>query len=183
MSNTNGATDRWRQWGFTRHTQPTIPNPTNHQPLQNQTFRATQPQDDRNRPTKNQFPPAQGNGTSITTTGSANSPTAQPNTQSQNNPPTLTHPDHMAALAPNPVTNQTTEINQHHDSYLEPWGNQFHQPKPPNTIQICLQNFGGWPTSAQYQPWASVGRHASQNSALCTKIAILANHVNNWHTL
>jgi len=180
MSSTNGAADCWRQWGFTRRTQPTIPNPTNHQPPQNQTSRATQPHGDQNRPTENQYPPAQGNGTPTTTTGSANTPTAQTNTQSQNNPPTLTHPDHTAAPAPNPVTNQPIKITQHHDSYLEPWGDQLQQPKPPNTIQICLQNFGGWPTSAKHQKNDNIRRFV--NSA---EVDVLLTTENNiaWHKL
>jgi len=31
------------------------------------------------------------------------------------------------------------------DYYINPWGNCLEQPKPSNTVQICLQNFGSWP--------------------------------------
>jgi len=133
MSPTGSIAD-WIQWGFHRQTcnnEPTT-NPTLAQHL---TPTHTRP-----------ISPLTTNGTNPAI------PAANINNLWQNN-------EHNGIHYPSSprTTNHTILANippaQHQpiDSYLNPWGNQLQLPKPLDTLQICLQNFGGWPQTAKQQ--------------------------------
>jgi len=52
-------------------------------------------------------------------------------------------------LNPNQLIELEPRLGQDH--YLKPWGDRLQQPKPPNTVQLCLQNFTGWPKPRKHQ--------------------------------
>jgi len=66
------------------------------------------------------------------------------------------------------------------DNYINPWGDHLETPKPPDTVQICLQNFGGWPKSIKNQKNNNI--HWFVNTA---EIDIFLTTENNlaWHKL
>jgi len=145
---TERDTDCWRSWGFTRQTVAETVTPINHQ-LQ------TNPHNN-----GNQISPTHNQQMQITPNPPANrdNPVQHSRQQPGTNQPTNQQPDHtnqndstIAHQGPVGATNNPIEPDQLQDTYLLPWGDQLQQPKPPNTICICLQNFGGQPTSAKHQ--------------------------------
>jgi len=134
MSQT-GCTANWTQWGFhwhPYHNEPIINPPT---PAQNNLA-----------PTPTTIQPGS------TTTNGANPTTPVANREQPNDQNSTWHPNQLVAtndqqtLATNP-----TAQPQPNDSYLTPWGDHLHLPKPPDTLRICLQNFGGWLQTAKQQ--------------------------------
>jgi len=183
MSTINGAADRWRQWGFTWRTQPETINPEPHQPQTNQAHMANQPNHDHNQITGNQH--LQANGDNETPNPAQTPSRSQiqprlPDQHKQNNPPTPPQTNKTATMAQAPTTNIPTKTNPLQDSYLSPWGDQLQQPKQPNTIQICLQNFGGWPTSAKHHKNDNIRRFV--NSAEADVLLTTENNIT-WHKL
>ena len=163
MSPTGRIAD-WRQWGFHRRTQNNETNP-DHTQAPNQPTPT---------PTTTTRPP---------TTNGANLaiPVANANNTRQNNANNGTqHPAPPGATyhetpAPTPLAQHQTL-----DSYLNPWGDQLQLPKPPDTLRICLQNFGGWPQTTKQQKNDNI--RGFVNSA---EIDIFLTTENNiaWHKL
>jgi len=52
---------------------------------------------------------------------------------------------------PNPNQPINPEVGSGQDSYLEPWGDRLQQPKPSNTVRLCLQNFSRWPKTRKHK--------------------------------
>jgi len=168
------------EWGFTRHTQSTTPNPAPHQPQHNQATRVTQSYHDRHNTTDTHNRQTQADRTQNIAPSCDSTPIRHLDHRGQNIPLTANPTDHLVTPAPNPGTTNYTDTNQANDSYLEPWGDPLQQPKPPNMIRICLQNFGGWPTSAKHQKNDNIRRFV--NSA---EVDVLITTENNiaWHKL
>jgi len=56
----------------------------------------------------------------------------------------------VQALPPLPIpVPQTTDAIS--DPYINPWGNCLEQLELSDMVQICLQNFSGWPKSRKHQ--------------------------------
>jgi len=134
MSPTGRIAD-WRQWGFHWQTCNNEPNPDPTQATNNPA------------PTSTITTwPSTTNGANLAT------PAVNANNPRQNNA-------HNGTQHPAPPgetyheTPATTPPAQHQplNSYLHPWGDQLQLPKPPDTLWICLQNFGGWPQAAKQQ--------------------------------
>jgi len=183
MSIINGAANRWRQWGFTQRTTSVPTNPAPHITRNTQATTANQQTEDLNQTPGNHNPQEESDNANPTPAQATGAPQTQSQQQAQyepNNPLTPTQNNNTAEQVPTPSTDNPSDTGQQHDSYLEPWGDQFQQPKPPNTIRICLQNFGGWPTSAKHQKNDNIRRFV--NSA---EVDVLLTTENNiaWHKL
>jgi len=145
--------DHWRLWGFTQQIASETITPTHHQPQTNPHNNGNQlnpthhqqPQTTTN-PPANRNNPVQHIRQHIRQQPGTTQPINQQSKETdQNNPPT-------AQQGPPGATNNPTKPNQLQDNYLLPWGNHLQQPKPLNTVHICLQNFGGgWPTSSKHK--------------------------------
>jgi len=172
----------WRHWGFLRCSLPETTTPALHPPRANPT--AT----NHTLPTNNSQQHTQ-----VTTnpqailaywTTNRTQPTGTtPNTCRQQAQATIQHPTTVNGEAPDNASS-THQPNPNHnqpmDNYLSPWGDHLQQPKPPNTFQICLQSFGGWPTSAKVQKNDNI--HHFVNSAEVDVFLTTENNVA-WHKI
>jgi len=135
-------------WGFTQQTIAETVTPINHQPQIN-------PQNDRNQNYPTHYQQTQ---TTPNPPVNRDNPVQYSSHQPGTNQPINQQPSHtdqddamIAHQGPVGITNNPIKLDQLQDTYLLPWGDQLQQPKPANTIHICLQNFGGWPTLAKHQ--------------------------------
>ena len=174
---TDRGTYRWRMWGFTRRTVAETATPINHQPQ-------ITPHNDKNQnhPTHNQQTQTTPNPL-VNRDNPIQHSRHQPGTnQPINQQPGHTDQDDPMIAQPGPVgiTNNPIAPDQLQDTYLSPWGDQLQQPKPANIVCICLQNFGGWPTSAKHQKNDNIWHFA--NSAEIDMLLTTENNVA-WHKL
>jgi len=143
----------WGHWGFLRRSLPETTAPALHPPranstATNQTLPTNNSQQHTQATTNPQAIPAHWTTNQTQPTGTT------PNTRRQQAQANIQHPTTVNGEAPNNASvphQPNPNHNQPMDNYLSPWGDHLQQPKPPNTFQICLQNFGGWPTSAKAQ--------------------------------
>jgi len=164
-------------WGFTQQTIAETVTPINHQPQIN-------PQNDRNQNYPTHYQQTQ---TTPNPLANRDNPVQHSSHQPGTNQPINQQPSHtdqddpmIAHQGPVGITNNPIKLDQLQDTYLLPWGNQLQQPKPANTIHICLQNFGGWPTLAKHQKNDNI-----QCFVNSTEIDVLLKTENNvtWHKL
>ncbi len=150
--NKQQATNRWTLWGFQRRTCTDNTNQT-PQPLPQQHSEPTATNGNTHL-NQHQLAP---------TFTMANHSATTENHQQQTNHQTTATNNNIRRINPQNTTNPDRE---HHeptalpiltqlamdtisDNYINPWGDHMEIPKPSDTVQICLQNFGSWPKSTK----------------------------------
>ncbi len=183
MTGDKQSTNWWTLWGFQRHTRTDNTNQT-PQPLLQQQWEpiTTNGNTHHNHHQQAQmFTMANHLATIENQQQQTNNwTTATNNTTIRIKPQDTTNPNwehHETTPLPIPMQPATGAIS---DTYINPWGNHMEQPKLSDTVQIFLQNFGGWPKSTKNQKNDNI--HQFVNSV---EMDIFQTTENNlaWHKL